>query len=109
MKSYDDLVQTMGKQKASEFIVQNRSANKTAHEESRGIKGRIKSRYCGGCRKWVIEKYEYVGHGEPCVDRPASTKSKEFKPYFNMGLGCYVESRSEERRVAKSKGLIEAA
>lgn len=34
------------------------------------------------------------------------TKSIDFQPHFNMGLGCYVESKSEMKRIAKERGMI---
>ena len=100
------LIDRMGKQKAAEFMAQNRSDQPTAFDKTRGIRGRVKFRRCEH-GVYVIDNYE----PKPCagcIGTPINTKSKDFKPYFNVGLGAYVESRSEERRYAKKMGLVEA-
>lgn len=102
-----EFVEKMGTEAFVRMASKGNPNEKTLAQRDGG-KGRIKHRYCGGCRKYVIENYEAKGHGAPCVDKPAQTKSKEFRPYFNQGLGAFVSSRSEEKRIAKSMGLVEA-
>ena len=106
MMTYEQIVKKMGKKKAVEFITENRSNENTAHEKTRGIRGRVRFRRCEH-RVWVIDNYE----AKPCLKCMGvgvNLKPKEFKPYFNVGLGAFVESRGEEKRLAKSMGLQEA-
>lgn len=106
MKTYDQLVKSMGKAKALKFMQENRSTEKTGFDKTRGIKGRIRYRCCEH-GTWVIDDYKE----RPCLKCMGVglyLKRKEFVPYFNVGLGAYVESRSEEKRAAKQMGLTEA-
>ena len=100
------LIDRLGKQKATEFMVQNHSDQPTGFDKTRGIKGRVKFHKCKH-GIWTIDNYEE----KPCFDCamvPKLTKNKDFKPYFNIGLGAFVESRSEEKKLAKSLNYVEA-
>lgn len=100
------LIEKLGKRAFVEFCQNNRSNQPSGHDKTRGIKGRIKWSRCEH-GAWVIENYE-PRVCEACYGKPRSTKARDFKPYFNIGLGAFVESRSEEKRLAKSKGYQEA-
>ena len=108
MITIDQIEKKLGKQKATEFVKNNIGSGKTKAQKDRGIRGRLKDQYCGTCRSWFRKNYEWVGHKEPCVETGAEIRIKKFKPYFNIGLGCFVESRSEEKSTAKKLGLVEA-
>lgn len=107
MLRYDDAVKRYGKTRTEAMIKAMPKNGKTGAEKDRGIKGRIKCSYCADCHAWIVENYEFKGHapGFRCTER--RTKDKDFKPTFNVGLGAFVESRSEERKLAKSLGLEE--
>lgn len=101
-----EMVQKMGKDAFVRMASQRNTNEKTGAEKDRGIKGRIKFKMCSH-RVWVIENYEAKPCAE-CMGVPRGTKSKDFKPYFNQGLGAFVSSRSDEKRIAKQMGLTEA-
>ena len=98
------LIDRLGKQKAVEFMTQNRSNQPTGHDKTKGIRGRVRWSMCEH-GNWVISDYKPT----PCLKcvKRGPAKSREFKPYFNMGLGAYVESRQDEKKLAKKMGLIE--
>lgn len=101
-----ELMSKLGKKGFTDFVANNRSSEPTGHDKTKGIHGRIKFRMCEH-GNWIIENYE-PKRCEKCSGKPRATKSKDFKPYFNIGLGAYVESRSEEKRLAKSLNYTEA-
>jgi len=105
MMTTDQMIQRFGKRGFLELAANSPKNGKTGHEKDRGIKGRRRFKMCEH-GVWVIENYE----PKKCLKCiPESwTKPIDFKPGFNIGLGCWVESRSEEKRVAKSLGLVEA-
>ena len=100
------IIDKLGKQKAIEFIQNSRSNQPTAFDKTRGIRGRIKWRRCQH-GVWVINNYE-PQRCEDCCEIPVQSKTPDFKPYFNIGLGAFVESRSEEKRIARQKHYVEA-
>lgn len=107
MMSAEQIIDKFGKKKFLE-MAHNQPNGRTGAQKDRGIKGRIKFRYCehGTC---LIDNYEPQKPCGKCHDiEEVQTKSKDFRPYFNAGLGYYVESRSEEKRCAKMLGLVEA-
>lgn len=105
MISAQDLLNRVGKRKFIEITSRLSPNGKTGHDRSRGIKGRVRFRMCEH-GTWIIDNYE----PKPCLKcvPVRATKGKDFRPYFNVGLGHWVESRSEEKKVAKSLGLTEA-
>ena len=104
MMSFEQMCKTMGKSKATAMAVRCQGRNKTKAQQDRGIKGRIRYRRCEH-GVWIIDNYVSKKCAK-CV--PADVSRPEFQPYFNAGLGHWVESRSEEKRCAKSLGLVEA-
>lgn len=146
MKTAEELISRMGKKGFVDFVTKNQKNGKTGAQRDRGIKGRVKAKYCSH-GVWVMEDYIdrlCVGcHGVSEKDvkihnllmkcyylfpifkdkilkiaesyrvskasiQVSYGKLADFRPSFNLGLGCWVESRSEERRIAKSMGLEEA-
>lgn len=106
MKTAEELISRMGKKGFVDFVAKNQKNGKTGAQKDRGIKGRVRHRRCQH-GVWIIEDYE-PKDCVACLGMPKETKVKDFRPSFNIGLGCYVESRSEEKRIAKSMGLEEA-
>ena len=102
----NELIDKLGKKGFRDFVVNNRSNQPTGHDRTKGIRGRIKFQRCEH-GVWTVENYE-PRRCEKCHGKPRVTKAKDFKPYFNIGLGAFVESRSEERHLAKAKGYVEA-
>ena len=100
------LIDRMGKAKASEFMANSRSNQPTGNDKERGIRGRVRWRRCEH-GVYVIDDYVVKGC-TACQEVRKNSKPREFKPYFNIGLGAYVESRSEEKSLAKAKGYTEA-
>lgn len=101
-----DMIKRHGKEKFVQIAVNCKRNGKTGAEKQRGIKGRIKYRSCQH-GKVLIDNWEPKDHCNDCFGE-VQTKSKDFIPYFNMGLGGWVESRSDEKRAAKRLGLQEA-
>lgn len=101
-----DLIKKFGKKKATEMMVHSPKNGRTGAEKDRGIKGRVRYRLCPHS-VWIIENYE-IKECYECSNRPRDTKAPDFKPGFNIGLGAWVESRSEERKIAKALRLVEA-
>lgn len=106
MMTFDQMCKKMGKKRAIQEAVNCRRNGPTAAEKTRGIRGRVRYRFCSH-GVWVIDDYKPRRCSE-CEGISRETKTKDFTPYFNIGLGCYVTSRSEEKRVARSLGLVEA-
>lgn len=106
MISAEQMIEKVGKEKFVEMVTNSPKNGKTGAEKDRGIKGRRKFRMCQH-GNWVIENYK-PKQCPKCVP-DIQTKPKDFRPGFNIGLGYWVESRQEEKQVAKSLGLREAA
>ena len=103
----EQLMKKLGKQGFKDFVANNRSDQPTGFDKTRGIRGRIKFRRCEH-GVYVIDNYVVKGCQACSGLQSKSTKLKDFKPYFNIGLGAYVESRSEEKKLAKQKQYVEA-
>lgn len=101
-----DMMRKLGKRKFKEMVVHSQRGLTGAEREKLHRWGKAKSRMCEH-GIWIIENYEYVGGCKRCVPE-SNGKLKDYEPNFNIGLGCWVESRSEEKRIAKSMGLVEA-
>ena len=93
------IIDKLGKKGAVEFINNKRSNQPTEFDKTRGIKGRVKFKKCAH-GVWVIDNYEHKVC-PTCVEVwNKYAKPRDFLPYFNTGLGCYVESRSDEKYAA---------
>lgn len=99
------MIDKLGKRKFVETASHCKRPGKSKHEQDRGIKGRVRYRMCEH-GKWIIENYE-PRVCPKCVHYNR-TKPKDFNPYFNVGLGGWVESRADEKRSARRAGLEEA-
>ena len=99
------IIKKLGKRKAQEFMMRNVSRDPTGFDKYRGIKGRVRFRICEH-GNFLIKDY-VPGRCDLCSGMKP-TKLKEFKPYFNLGLGAFVESRQDEKRCAKALNLVEA-
>jgi hypothetical protein len=100
------LLEKLGKKGFEQFVTHNRSNQPTGHDKTKGIRGRVRWRRCEH-GVYVIDNYVVKGCAA-CSGIPKNSKAKDFKPYFNIGLGAFVESRSEEKSLAKAKGYVEA-
>lgn len=101
-----ELIDKLGKKGFVDFVSRNKSNQPTGFDKTRGIRGRVRHRMCEH-GTWTIKDY-LPQPCDKCNKVPKNTKSKEFKPYFNIGLGAFVESRSEEKQKAKSLNYEEA-
>lgn len=106
--SVDQIESKLGKKGFADFVVNNRSREKTKAEKDRGVRGRLKWRMCEHGVE-TVNNFKATGNHCDACHGMIQTKTKEFKPYFNIGLGVFVESRSDEKKSAKKLGLIEAA
>lgn len=106
MITFSDMITKLGKDKAQQMAVRCPKNYETGADKDRGIRGRVRFRMCE-CGAKTIEEYEEFPERCTCK-KYAQTKAPDFKPTFNIGLGCWVESRSEEKRIAKQMGLREA-
>lgn len=104
--SADQMIEAYGKEKFAEMVKNSPKNGPTGAERDRGIKGRVKFRYCQHGVA-LIDNYEPTKGCIKCQPE-GYTKPKDFRPGFNIGLGYYVESRSEEKAIAKRLGLTEA-
>lgn len=108
MITIDKIVDKYGKKGAVDFVLKNRSSEKTLAERDRGIKGRVRFRMCEH-GVWVIDNYEQKRcsscHSEASVEFPSLIiHSKE---YFNIGTGTFGTTQ-DHRKEAKRRGLSEA-
>lgn len=106
MITSDKMIEKLGKRKFVDMVVNSQKNGKTGAEKDRGIKGRRKFRMCEH-GFWIIDNYE-PKRCPNCVTE-VQTKTKDFRAGFNIGLGCWVESRQEEKTACKVLGLREAA
>lgn len=106
MITADEMMNKVGKQKFIEMAVNSqRGVTGAQIQHKRRFGTNIKHKMCEH-GNWVIENYEPKKCKE-CFEE-VDTKLPDFKPNFNIGLGCWVESRSDEKRAAKRLGLVEA-
>ncbi len=103
MKTFDELVGKYGLKRARE-CAEIRNPNEPIPGTRRRTK--IWSRICPRCRTFDISGGKYIGC--KCGGVEKQTKLRDFKPHFNLGLGCYVESKQDEIDVMKKKGLRRA-
>lgn len=102
------LMQKMGKEKFTQFVLNNKDKERTGAERAHANRfgKNVRHRKCEH-GVWVIENFE----PKPCKgchkdsnDAPAFVVHSH--EYFNMGTGTYGTT-SEHRKYAKSKGLTE--
>lgn len=107
MITANDMMAKMGKEKFIEYVGRGRGSQGSGERqfdvERRKSRGRIKHRQCQH-GVWVLENYEPKRCGK-CIPE-TRTKGKDFEPHFNLGLGCFVETRSEMNRIAKENKMI---
>ena len=101
-----EIINKLGKKGFEDFVKKHKSNQPTGHDRTKGIKGRIKFRTCSH-GNWVIYNFEPKECPRCVSEWNQNSKPRDFQPYFNMGLGCYVESRQDERKAAKKLGLRE--
>lgn len=99
-----DLLEKVGPRKFHEIVV-NGQRGKTVKEMSRGIRGRVKYSFCGHGVE-TINNYEYTGNVCDKCNPEVRTTGRNFEAHFNVGLGAWVESKSEMNKLAKKKGMI---
>ena len=106
MRTAHELIATMGKKKFVEFAsAQQKGRRMLEIERRRGLgKGRIFSKYCVH-GKQLIRDFEEFETCNKWVEYSGDMKLPDFEPHFNIGLGCYIESKSEMKRVAKQQGM----
>lgn len=79
---------------------------KTLFEESRGIKGRIKHRFCAH-GKWILKDYKETGDCSECTQTSVEAFSiPNTNPFFNAGLGQVTNGTRDAERIAKKRGLM---
>lgn len=106
MKTAVEMIQQMGKKKFVEMASKRVPGKRMIDIERRRRigHGRIFSKYCVH-GKQLIKNFQPFEECEKCVEFPVSDKLPDFEPHFNIGLGCYVESRSDMRKAARTQGL----
>lgn len=98
-----DMLQKMGKKKFVDFVARNQSGERILDIQKRRRWGRnVKFKKCEH-GVWVIDNYKPYFCSK-CVE--IATKPPDFHPHFNVGLGGWVESKSDMKKAAKMKGLI---
>jgi len=106
MIPFQDMVKKYGKSKAVEMAVHSQRGE-TGAQKARKVRfgTNLKHKLCEH-GIWIVENYKVRACHQCEIGR--QTKLNDFKPYFNIGLGGLVESRSDEKRSAKALGLVEA-
>lgn len=101
-----ELRQKLGKEKFVQFTLQH--ANKGERiidiQRRRRFGRNIKHKRCEH-GVWIIKDYE-PQVCEKCFGK-LSTQFKSFEPYFDQGLGCFIESKCERKRIMKERGVID--
>ena len=112
MKTAVELVNELGKPKALELM--NHATCK--HEDTLAVR-KHRRRWGTNIRYkkcehgvWVIDDYKprYCPECHREAIRSKPTIGKDFQPYFDMGLGCYVETKQDRKRAMRTQGLEEA-
>jgi hypothetical protein len=104
----NEMLDKMGKKKFVEMVTNSQKGETGAQRQQRRRFGKGKT--CMAIcvhGKVTVRNFEPTGECDSCSSSK-STKLPEFQPYFNAGLGGWVESRSDERQAARSLGLQEA-
>ena len=102
MITASDMIDKVGKKKFIEMATHSQPKQTAAYLEKQKRWGKASQKYCATCKGWFS-----IQKGCNCK-REIVKKRRDSYPYFNAGLGCFVESRSEEKRMAKRLGLVEA-
>jgi hypothetical protein len=102
-----DLLQKMGKKKFIEYASKSQKGETMAKKEKRERwgKGKVFTRICEH-NKITIRCGKETHACSACDSSTSYTKLRDFEPHFNMGLGCYVESKSEMKQLAKDRGMV---
>lgn len=101
-----DIIQKIGKRKFAEMATQQKGRRMLDLEKTRRWgRGKTVFQICQH-GKVTIRNCEPTKECRVCLKSTEITKLPDFEPHFNLGLGCYVESKSEMRKAAKQKGLI---
>lgn len=108
MITAETIMEKLGKEKGVEFILKNKSKEKTGAERDRGVKGRVKHRRCSH-GVWVIENYE-VKNCKDCsgVESGFPGMIIHSQEYFNIGTGTFG-TETDHRKAAKGMGLVPTA
>lgn len=109
-KDAQSLAESMGKKKFAEMVVNSPKNGDPAYvkrDRPYWGKGKVLAKICPHGKMTVRDGIPYE-KCPSCGSETPITKLRDFQPGFNIGLGHYVESRSEEKRIAKSLGLTEA-
>lgn len=98
-----DLKNRLGNKKFSEFVCSQQKGETIGQKKKRRRWGaNVRFRMCEH-GNWIIDNYKPKRCSKCHVYR--ETKGRDFEPHFNLGLGCYVESKSDMLAAAKSKGM----
>lgn len=111
MKTVDQMIEQYGKKGAMERMVHSEKNGSTGADDeriSRWGKGEVLMRICPHNKVVLRDGKEIPDACGQCRRSTPISKARDYRPNFNIGLGCWVESRSEEKKIAKSLGLREA-
>lgn len=100
------MMNKMGKKKFIELATRSQPKETGAYlARLRRFGKNIKHKMCEH-GVWIIENYVKKSC-EKCGTMITST-GKHFEPYFNAGLGAWIDSKGSEKKIAKRLGLREA-
>lgn len=99
-----EALQKMGPTKFKEMVMKGQKG-KTMHDRQRGVRGRVKYRQCQHA-VWIVDNYVDKVCDKCLEEMGGFEKGREFQPHFNVGLGCWIESKSEMMKVAKKNNMI---
>lgn len=102
-----EMLAKMGKKKFVEMATHSQKGETMAQREKRTRWGKgLKLFQICEHNKVTIRRGKFTHECGVCDKGYRATKSVDFQPHFNMGLGCYVESKSEMKRLAKERGMV---
>lgn len=105
-----ELIKRVGKREFVKMAVNSQKGQRMADIERsrRWGKGRKYMVICEHDRI-IVRKYEPTNECPSCSrsSNGAFNILPDIEPHFNLGLGCYIESRKDLNRTAKDKGLVQ--
>src|SRR3990167_9397145 len=98
------MVRKLGKKKFVEFVTHSRSGETMAERRRKTRWGTPKMTMCSH-GVWIVEDYKPNGKCKVCNRAHKVTKLPNFEPHFNLGLGGWIESRSDLNRIVRETGV----
>lgn len=101
-----DMMAKMGKRKFIEYATHSQRGERMFDKENKRRWGRVKDSMCEH-GVWVVENYQVKECGKcpTVVIGQVISRDIDYQG-FNIGLGGYIDGRSDFKRTVKEKGLV---